>query len=544
MTEPIIRTEKRVFLALALVVAAGLYWATMLPGIGYSGDAAKFQYAGKILGVPHAPGYPLYVLLSRIFIILPVGSIAFRVSLMSAFFALLTLAVLYFILLELGASSWVAAGTALSFAFSRTFWTQSVVAEVYTLNCFFLGLIIFFLLRWVHTKNRNYFYAAIFFLGLSLSHHGTLLLMAPAVFVLSLMIQPGVWHSGKTWLVAAGSCVAGLLPYSYLFLRTYQKALYVEAPVRSLRDLYKVITASRFQPKLFAFDWASLGPERLPWFFTQIEKEWSWPLLFVMILGGFWLYRSHRPVAVFLLVFVFLQGGFVINYNVPDVAVFFIPIYFGLTVFLGVGWQAAVRALAVWLRRLSPFFKTGVAVAIGVGACFGAAVFLLATNFSRANMKGVVLYDERLSALFEAVSAERPIIILTDNYHESQFVNYKLWVEYQGNFGLHFDLDPAQAFWPQMKRKINRALRENPKLQCFLFPDCGRGEKPASLVNRFWSPGMRRQREEFLASVYFISPSMREWLAASGVKTVKLVGKAPKSNKSYFFYRAFLPGDF
>ncbi|MGQ9471345.1 MAG: glycosyltransferase family 117 protein [Candidatus Aminicenantales bacterium] len=544
MTKLTLRTEKRIFLALVLMTTAGLYWATMLPGIGYSGDAAKFQYAGKILGVPHAPGYPLYVLLSRIFIIVPLHSVAFRVNLMSAFFALLTLAILYLALLELGASSWLAAGTTLSFAFNQTFWTQSVVAEVYTLNSFFLALIFFFLLRWGRTGRKKYFYGAIFVLGLSLSHHATLLLMAPAVFLFGLLIQPRVWLGGKTWLVTAVSCLAGLLPYSYLVLRSFQKARYVEAPVRSASDLVKVITARRFQSEMFAFDWASLWRERLPWFFSQIEKEWPWPLLLVMLIGGLRLLRNHRPVAMFLLVFILFQGLFVVNYDVPDVVVFFIPLYFGLAVFLAVGWQYLISRLAMAGMKLRAHFGRGLAIALGAAACFGSVVFLLAANFSRANMKGVVLYDERLSALFEAVSPREPIIILTDNYHESQFVNYKLWVEYGGHFGFHFELDPAEAFLPQIKRKINRIMRENRQLQCFLFPDCARGETPASLVNIFWSERMRPQREAFLSSVYFISPSLRKWLAASGVKTVKRIGLAPKNKKPYFFYMAFLPSDF
>jgi len=85
---------------LILILVGIIYLKTILPGLGYSGDTAKFQYIGKILGVPHAPAYPLYVLLNRFFFSLPVKNVAFRDNFMSLFFGLLTLIFLYLILLE------------------------------------------------------------------------------------------------------------------------------------------------------------------------------------------------------------------------------------------------------------------------------------------------------------------------------------------------------------------------------------------------------------------------------------------------------------
>ena len=65
------------------------YLSTLLPGIGYSGDTIKFQYLGKVLGIPHAPGYPLYLVLNHLFVsFFPFGSLAYKVNLLSAIYAL------------------------------------------------------------------------------------------------------------------------------------------------------------------------------------------------------------------------------------------------------------------------------------------------------------------------------------------------------------------------------------------------------------------------------------------------------------------------
>ena len=51
------------------LAAFGLYLATQYPGLSDIGDASKFAFVGRALGIPHAPGYPLYVLgLARVFV--------------------------------------------------------------------------------------------------------------------------------------------------------------------------------------------------------------------------------------------------------------------------------------------------------------------------------------------------------------------------------------------------------------------------------------------------------------------------------------------
>lgn len=68
------RSPWSVLLLVFLLGAA--YLATLLPGIGYSGDTIKFQYLGHVLGIPNAPGYPLYLMLNHVMSLLPFGSLA------------------------------------------------------------------------------------------------------------------------------------------------------------------------------------------------------------------------------------------------------------------------------------------------------------------------------------------------------------------------------------------------------------------------------------------------------------------------------------
>ena len=49
--------------ACALAALAG-YLRTLAPGVTADVDTALFQFLGRVLGVAHNPGYPLYALLT------------------------------------------------------------------------------------------------------------------------------------------------------------------------------------------------------------------------------------------------------------------------------------------------------------------------------------------------------------------------------------------------------------------------------------------------------------------------------------------------
>ena len=79
------------------VVALGLYVATLQPDFGGPEDTPKFQFIGHVLGTPHPPGYPLYVLLSHLFVKLPLGTIAYRANLFSGVMTAVACALAYLI---------------------------------------------------------------------------------------------------------------------------------------------------------------------------------------------------------------------------------------------------------------------------------------------------------------------------------------------------------------------------------------------------------------------------------------------------------------
>jgi 4-amino-4-deoxy-L-arabinose transferase-like glycosyltransferase len=147
------------------------YMMTMAPTVIW-GDSADFALkVHDLLLDPAADGHPLYVLLGRVFSWLP-GELAVNLNFMSVFFAALAVLLVYLITERITGWNIPAAVAAVSFTLSHTFWLHSATTEVYTVNAFFVALIIWLLLKWKQDINRwGWLYGAFFVFGLSLSHH-------------------------------------------------------------------------------------------------------------------------------------------------------------------------------------------------------------------------------------------------------------------------------------------------------------------------------------------------------------------------------------
>lgn len=137
--------------------------ATIAPTTSFW-DCGEFIAGSYTVGVPHPPGAPLYLLIGRLFAMLPLGeNIGFRVNLVSGFLSALTILLLYLCIVrilrawrgaEKSASDKIAvygsaAVGALAFAFSHSFWFNAVEAEVYSVSLFFTAIVFYFALLWM-----------------------------------------------------------------------------------------------------------------------------------------------------------------------------------------------------------------------------------------------------------------------------------------------------------------------------------------------------------------------------------------------------------
>ena len=226
--------------ALAIGLAAfALYVSTLQPDFGGPEDAPKFQFVGYVLGTAHSPGYPLYVLLSHLFVMLPIRTIAYRANLFSAVMAALACGIAYAIARQIGSTRVSAACAALALATGASFWRNALFAEVYSLAAVMVALTIALLLAWSASGGTARLLAAVAAFGLGLGNHLTIVGLVPASMLFVL------WRDRRalTFRVMAMAALVLLLcvsQYGFIILRTWQQAPYLESSARTLSELSTV----------------------------------------------------------------------------------------------------------------------------------------------------------------------------------------------------------------------------------------------------------------------------------------------------------------
>jgi hypothetical protein len=214
---------------------AWLYRQTMPPGMSSwiieGWDSAVLQVTGSTWGIPHSPGYPLYTILSNIFVRL-VGlipglvdtSVAWRVSLWSSMTSLLTLVFLYFIVWKLTRDRVAAliAGAILGISF--VFWRGAIMAEVYSLNTFIFAFTFWLALTWADDPRDDLLVALGLAVGAGMVHHRTALILPPTIALWVLLKTLSETERGRGWIIILSLrwvvlLIAILIPLlSYLYL--------------------------------------------------------------------------------------------------------------------------------------------------------------------------------------------------------------------------------------------------------------------------------------------------------------------------------------
>lgn len=363
------------FIGFAISIAAlTVYALTLTPSLSYlSPDGSELATVPYILGLAHSPGYPLYTWLGYLFgHLVPLGDVAYRINMMSAAMGALAAGGVYWILIRIlpegippALRRAAAALSALLLAFSKTFWAQSLIAEVYAPNAAGIVWTLLALLHWDRTRRlRDFFLFALVF-GLSLGLHLSDLGFAPAfiVFILLALFEPVIPPKeqprpsnaptvfGKFRSLPAVA-LAGLLGFGlgaaqFLWLPLQSSMLIDRAMLRSapttLAGIYNY-TLGAFSNFKFAFAAAAL-PGRLVIYLDLLNQQFSLIGIGLGILGLFSL-LARRTRYFFLLVGMYLvQIWFFIQYSAFDLDVFFIPAHLLWAVFIGFGLVEIIRAV-------------------------------------------------------------------------------------------------------------------------------------------------------------------------------------------------------
>ena len=349
------------WIALVLaILALAAYVRTLAPDILY-GDSAEFQCLAYTLGITHSTGYPTYLFLGRLIGFLPINNPAWRISLLSALSAAITVAGVYLLVRYFTRSRVGAVFGSLALGISYTFWSQAVIAEVYTPGMAFLVGIMLLLFNWqTDPRNRSLsLLAAALLAGLSLGVHASVWLIAPPAVALVLWTLWKLRASRLEWIRALYAGFSGAVIGVVIFLIAFLVTDWLNSPTSFVnttlepsrvfwklqpddfnspfKRLKMILISAQWGPALFPGGDFSFMKE-LRDFTNRLTKVEFPPLVLLFALVGVVVMLLSRPAsgAFYLLGFIF-SAFLILNYQVGDKYVFYLSLYIPLTVAAGTG---------------------------------------------------------------------------------------------------------------------------------------------------------------------------------------------------------------
>ncbi len=362
-------------LSVALLTLAA--YLPTVPAEVLQGDPGEFQLAATIGGLAHPTGYPLYLLLGWFWTKLSLlGSPAYSLNLLSAIFGAAAAGLTARLVLALVPTSpaWLALGAAgwagVSLAFAPTFWSQSIVAEVYTLHCLIWAALVLATLRWGKRPSRWWLIGLV--AGLGLAHHRMTLLYLPAVAA-HLFLQQATGPRRRHLVAALAATALPLALYAYIPLRAphtpYLNLALTPGDTlvlyqNDLAGFLQFVSGQAFESALTVDGLADRFWAAVSWAGAEMA-----PGLLVLV-AAVWLARVRPRAAVLLVGALAANIAFNLVYAIGDIHVFYLPVYQTAAALAAAGvagWGSGSRARATAAGLLL------LALLVSVGVRFPAA---------------------------------------------------------------------------------------------------------------------------------------------------------------------------
>jgi Protein of unknown function (DUF2723) len=212
---------------IAGTIVLAMYLLTLAPSTAMW-DTSEYIAAACTLGLPHPPGNPLFVIMGRVFCVLPIpGGPAVRINILAALSSAVS-AGMWFLITERVLVSWfperwqrIVGGAVATIigAAAFTVWNQSVVNEkVYTVSLMGIAIISWLMIRWSDDPDGRpadrILILVAYLLGLGYANHMGGMLAAPAAALAVLVRRPRTILRWRLILACLGALFLGLTPFA------------------------------------------------------------------------------------------------------------------------------------------------------------------------------------------------------------------------------------------------------------------------------------------------------------------------------------------
>jgi hypothetical protein len=330
--------------ALVAGVAFCCYRATLLPGLDL-GDTASFQATADSLTLTPRQAYPLYYSIGNLFVWSSSQEPAHALNLASAVCGSAAVGLTAWVAGVLVESAWAGVFSGLLLGFSYTFWSQSVIAEVYSLHLLMTVASLAALLAWSARPGLARLAAFFAVYALGFGNHLSMILLLPA-FALFLLFgsQDGPRPVLRPRVILLAVCIAALASLQYAW--NFRGLWFSEIPPTSLGEAlgkfwFDVTKADWRASMVFGVSRVSL-PERLDMYWFDLRQQFGGPGVAAAIVGAGRLLWT-RPARGLLVGTIYAANLlFALTYNVGDAHVFFLPSHLAVALFAAGGITSVV----------------------------------------------------------------------------------------------------------------------------------------------------------------------------------------------------------
>ena len=398
-------------IAIALL-ALGLYLSTLAPGL-LPADAGEFQIVASTLGIAHPPGYPLYTLLGRLVVFIPLHSPAWRVNLFAALCAAGCVGIVARVIGRQTGSGLLAVLTSAALMVTPTFWVQGTGANIRSLTVLLVALGLAQALRWERTRTARDLTLLGLVLGLGVGHHASIGLLLPAFLAFILLAEPVILRRPRQWLGAVGAALSSLVVIAYLPLRSAMEPIFAPSGVGSWSELVSHVLALGFSGDMLRYTaWSDLW--RRAGALAQILRlEHGAVMLSLAAVATTALCWQRWRVAVLIAGVWLLNVLAAITYRAPQTVEYIMPSYVALALVLGLGLHALSRRMPVRHALL-------VVTAVGV-VNLGAA--------SWSGMRALHQDDDTRTRAQDLLRAAPPNALILAGWHQATPLWYLTMVE-------------------------------------------------------------------------------------------------------------------
>ncbi|MHB0876491.1 MAG: protein O-mannosyl-transferase family [Anaerolineae bacterium] len=305
-----------------LAAALCLYLLTLDNGLRLDelkgGDLITHQYA-QVEGRPsNAPGYPLYTMGGWLWFRLGraiLGGLLSPVEVLSLYstaWAMLALALLYVLALQVGGGRWPLAAAATAFyAVTYFFWYYAVSTEQYASAVFQTLLLVLLALLWQRRRHDRYLHWMAFVAGTCLANLVTVAFIVPGLIWFVLSQEPGILCRRGLLLRLLALALLPLLAYVYVYVRGAQHPEWRgqgDWP-STLSWFISFLSTGQGRQEMTL----SLWPVDLKYLLLMAD-ELTWPVLLAG-LAGLALLERHQAVLAYATVAVYLLFSYVDRYG-------------------------------------------------------------------------------------------------------------------------------------------------------------------------------------------------------------------------------------